>query len=309
MRVLVTGASGFIGRVLSQRLTDLGCRVIPVSRSNGTDLTAWQEVQALEPADAVCHLAGVIPRVQEISPREIYLANMIGALHVLEYCRLNGVRAMVLASSYVYGAPQYLPVDEAHPLGGQGPYARSKILAEELARAYGTDHGLSVVALRIFNAYGPGQEGDMLLPTILSQAIKGGEVVLRDPDPRRDFVYVDDIVDAFLAALRDVGAGFRCYNIASGRTVSVREVVRELEDAFGCHLPLRYTGERRSNEIMDCPGSNALIAERLRWSPATPLREGIRRTVEWWKARLTARCEASVPAGPRGMAPPGSACS
>ena len=281
MHVLITGSSGFIGRQVSSALTESGNTITRASREDGTDITNWDNVKGLGPADVVIHLAGVMGG--DGSPRETYTVNCLGTLHLLEYSRLNKVRCMVFSSSYVYGSACYLSVDEAHPLLGKGAYTRSKILAEELCRAYAAAYDLPVVALRVFNAYGPGQQGNMLIPTILSQLTTTGEVVLRDPAPRRDFVYVDDVVEAFLAAARDPVPGFRAYNVASGRSVSVVEVLREIEKAWGSSFPVRYTGERRIDEIMDSAGSNLLIAEELGWAPKVSFQEGIRRTVAWWR--------------------------
>lgn len=281
MHVLVTGASGFLGQRVCSGLIDAGNSVTPVSRKNGIDVTKWEDVQRLGPADVVCHLAGTAGKGG--SPRETYTVNWLGTLHVLEYSRIRKVRAVVVASSYIYGAARYLPVDEAHPLLGQGEYAKSKILAERLGQTYAEEYDLPVLALRVFNAYGPEQQGNMLIPTILSQLTTASEVLLRDPEPRRDFVYLDDVVEAFVLATRSLERGFRAYNVASGQSVSVKGVVREIEKAWGSSFPVRYTGERRDNEIMDSAGNNTLIADTLGWKPKVSLQEGLRRTVEWWR--------------------------
>lgn len=289
MRILITGASGFIGRHLKDALVSKGHTVISASRSSGTDITVWEDVSKLGPTDMVYHLAAL---TKGATPLEIYTLNWLGTLHVLEYARLRKVRGVIFASSYVYGRPQYLPVDEAHPILGEGGYARSKILAEGLCQAYGSESGLSIVALRLFNVYGPRQLGpEMLIPTILSQVVRGGEVILRDPTPRRDFVYVDDVVGAFVAASQDVTPGFRSYNVAAGSSISVAELVREIQDAWGFPFAVRYTRERRVNEINDSWGNNCLISHDLGWQPKVSLQDGIRRTVAWWKSKQNGALE------------------
>lgn len=261
--------------------------MVIADRRSGVDVTRWDDVQRLEKVEAVCHLAGL--GGNEIGREEAQTVNWLGTLNLLEYCRTKGVGMLVFASSYVYGPPRFLPVDEKHPLLGRGHYTQSKIQAEELCRRYALAHGLKAIMLRVFNAYGPGQRGRMLIPSILSQVVSQGEVVLRDPRPRRDFVYVDDVVQAFVLASRCAHSGFRAYNVASGKSISVEEVVRIVEDVWRRPLRVKYIGQERENEVMDSKGSNILIGEELGWEPTVPFREGIRRTLEWWDAHDTRR--------------------
>lgn len=283
MKVLVTGGTGFIGRKLTTALAEAGNSVTSVSRNEGTDVTKWGDVQKLGSADIVFHLAGSLGR--GVEPREHYHANWVGTLNLLEYSRVHKVRLFVFASSYVYGIPEYLPVDENHPIGGKGAYATSKILSEDLCRGYSEEFGLPVLALRLFNPYGPFQCGNLLIPTLLSQLSLGKEAVLKDPKPKRDFVFIDDVVEAFVLASQHTLSGFHAFNIATGTSISVEELVEAIREAWGSPTSVRFTGEERAHEIMDCPGSADLISQQLGWQPRVVFNEGICRTVEWWKNR------------------------
>ena len=283
MKVLITGGSGFIGRHLSAVLINAGYSVNSVNRKQGTDVTQWTNVQKLEPVDIVIHLAGSIGR--EVEPREHYYVNCVGTFNLLEYSRLHKIRSFIFASSYVYGTPEYLPVDESHPTGGKGMYVASKLMAEDLCLRYSKEFDLPVVALRIFNAYGPFQSGSLLIPTLLSQLRVGQEAVLKDPKPKRDFVFIDDVVDAFGLAVRHTMPGFHVYNVASGASISVKELAVEIQKAWEGKVSISFTGEERDHEIQDSQGSAELITQQLGWWPRVSLSEGIRRTVEWWKHR------------------------
>jgi len=162
-------------------------------------------------------------------------------------------------------------------------YAKSKILAEELCKAYAHEFGLSIVSLRVFNAYGPNQHGQFLIPTILSQIVEGKEVVLHDPEPKRDFVYIDDLVGAFLLAANYGELGFSSFNVATGVSISVHDLVQKIFEYWGGAIPIRYIGKRRTSEIMDCRGCTDHIFETLGWTSKVSIEEGLQRTVKWWK--------------------------
>ena len=203
MNVLVTGSAGFIGRHLTKELELAGACVIGCDMVNGWDLTDRDVFKKIESADMVFHLAAraSVPLSWK-DPKETARINVQGTENILEYCRINDVTKLVFPSTYVYGIPEYLPVDEKHPINPSNPYAQSKLDGEALCSEYSKEQGISCTILRPFNIFGPGQNMDFLIPTIISQ-LKKGIVQLADPEPKRDLLYLKDAVRAFMASNLD----------------------------------------------------------------------------------------------------------
>ena len=284
-RVLVTGGGGFLGRPLCEKLRDSGKEVLSLDRRSGMDITDWDHLCGIEPCDTVYHLAAVTGVDTAMSqPRDAYVTNVLGTLNVLEYCRLQKARRLVFASTYVYGRPRYLPVDEDHPVNPGNLYAQSKVIGETLCRQYYEDFGISVVILRIFNPYGPGQQGNFLIPTILNQLQRQGQVVLRDPTPRRDFIFVQDVVDAFVKAGDYVGSEFAMFNVSSGKSYSVAEIIGKIRKIDDRPFDVVYTGPTRPFEIADCVGGVERSRSALAWGAKIDIDSGLRRTLQAWKS-------------------------
>ena len=289
-RILVTGSSGFIGSRLCLKLKESGAEVLTLTGKEGgrADIRDWGSVaeagKTLQPLDIVYHLAAItyVPYALE-HPRETYEVNLLGTLNILELCRLHQIEKLIFSSSYVYGLPHYLPIDEEPELRPANPYARSKTMGEDLCRAFCTDFGLKCVILRPFNIYGEGQRDDFLIPSILKQ-IATGTVELSDPEPKRDFLYVDDAVEAFIKAGEYKGAGCEVFNIGSGSSYSVREIVGIIVDAWGKPTDVKYKNLRRKNEIMDVVADIRKAAGKLDWRPEIGIQTGIKRYVGWYKS-------------------------
>lgn len=280
----VTGSSGFIGSHLVHALKKLNIKILEISRSvNSTDITNWEQVENLQPQDLVYHLAG-ITNIREAfaNPRHVYLTNYIGTLNILEWCRIHDIKKMVFVSTFVYGIPEYLPIDEKHPVNPNNPYSQSKLLSEKLCEGYCRDYGLNVVILRLFNIYGPGQKGDFLIPRILCQ-LAGGEVVLGNPVPKRDFLYLDDVVEALLATSRSSISGFNVINIGSGRSYSVEEIANMLVGIYfeqtGKNVLIKYMKDKRRGEIADTAANIEKAKNILKWRPEVDINTGLRLTL------------------------------
>lgn len=275
-RILVTGSEGFVGQRLLVLLKQSGYAVATADLRQGFDVTNWEQLQTLMPFDTAVHLAAkvFVPAAYR-HPRNFYHANVVGTLNMLELCRLNGAK-LIFASSYVYGSPRYLPIDEGHPLQSVNPYSESKIMGERLCSRYHTDFGLRVVILRPFNIFGPAQNDAFLIPNILKQLEEKGSVRLKDPAPRRDFVYVDDVAEAFLAAIRFEDSPFEIFNIGSGTSFSVQEIAEEIiHQAGASDAVLAFSHEQRHAEIQDCLAEISKAKKILQWHPRTDIRDGI----------------------------------
>lgn len=273
MKTVVTGSSGFVGKRLVERLRSAGHEVIPLDIAEGIDLTCREQVADIPAFDCAFHLAArtFVPDAFK-NPYDFYFSNVVSTLNMLELCRKHKAK-FVYTSSYVYGPPQYLPIDEQHPVVSHNPYAQSKLIGEDLCRAYWRDFSVSSCILRPFNIYGPGQKGDFLIPSIIQQARKG-RIVLKDPRPRRDFIYVDDVVSAYLACMQYSSAGVEVFNIGSGESIPVTEVSRTIAKQFSA-VEVVFTGEQRPNEVLDTVADITKARNLLNWNPEVFFKKGI----------------------------------
>lgn len=273
-RVWITGSHGFIGRRLVARACSEPWSLGEAGGSKTTDITDWSRLQSVPPFDVAIHLAGrtFVPG-SFADPREYYRVNVQGTLNVLELCRQHKAR-LVFISAYCYGVPQYLPIDEQHPARATNPYTQSKLLGEELCRAYHRDFGVNSTILRLFNTYGPGQSGDFLIPSILRQ-LATGRIQLQDPAPKRDFVHVDDVVEACIRAASLTNPGVDCFNIGSGTSVTVQQLVELIVACSGQPVTVEFTGAKRAGEIPDSRCDIRQARERLGWEPKIRLEDGV----------------------------------
>jgi len=267
--VLVTGAGGFIGSHLAERLAGEGARVRAFVRYNSRsdpgllrvvapetssalevvmgDLKDPESVRrAVAGSEVVFHLAALVGIPYSYhAPLDYVQTNVLGTAHLLAAAREAGVRRLVQTStSEVYGTAQYAPIDERHPLAGQSPYAASKIAADKLAEAYHRSFDLPVATIRPFNTYGPRQSARAVLPTIITQALAGEHIKLGALHPTRDLTYITDIVEAFLAVGAHERAVGEVFNVGTGREVTVEQLVEVVGRAVGKRLRIEVEAER-----------------------------------------------------------------
>lgn len=275
-RALVTGSGGFVGRRLMERLKKEGVAAKGVSLEEGFDVRDWKKLSSVKDFDVLYHLAAVtyVPRALK-EPRETYEVNVMGTANVLELCRLSDAK-IIYTSSYVYGHPQYLPIDENHPTNPINPYNRSKLIGEQLCRAYHEDYGVPVIILRPFNLYGIGQGDDFLIPSILKQLYAKKKIELKDPTPKRDFLYVDDMIDAYLKA-SEYGGDYGVFNLGCGKSHSVKYVVDKIVDISQKKVEVTYSGERRRGEVMNTVADVRKAKGELGWAPTVDVDEGLRK--------------------------------
>ena len=274
--ILVTGATGFLGRHLVEALEVRGHEVRPHSSSQG-DIAHCR--LPIEGAHHVFHLAAksFVPE-SWANPQGFYDVNVMGTVNVLEHCRRHRT-PLTLISSYVYGHPRCLPVSEDHPLAAINPYAHTKILAEDLARFYELYYGVRAVIVRPFNLYGPGQSPLFLIPNIVKQTLDPSASVIRVKDlrPRRDYLYVTDAVELLLATLKEEVKGV--YNLGSGESFSVGDVAELARRAAGTDKPIVSDDQPRPQEVMDVRADISRAAAELGWRPSTSLASGISKVV------------------------------
>lgn len=280
--VLVTGSDGFIGRHLIRKLRDRGVAVEEFDITKGKDAADFKSFESLRKVDAVVHLAArtFVPDAFE-NPARIYRENIGGTLNVLEYCRMNSIKKIVYASSYVYGRPERLPIDENHTAGIQNPYGRSKLIGEALCKGYYEDYGIVPVIFRPFNIYGPGQGKAFLIPSLISQCLSDSDtIIVKDLLPRRDYIYIDDVTEAYVYAILDYNCTSpEIFNIGSGTSYSVQEIINKLQTITATDKKIISEGQQRKNEIPDCTADTDKIKKIFGWTPKYDIDEGLRMTV------------------------------
>jgi nucleoside-diphosphate-sugar epimerase len=278
---IVTGAAGFIGRALCERLQSGGMSLRGLARNDG-DVADYRTWDVLPPAKVLIHLAGrsYVPDSWTDSAGFLQ-SNVLGTENALAYCRRHGTR-MVYISAYLYGIPESLPIAESHPVRPNNPYALSKHLAEQLCGFAGQYQGVPVVVMRLFNVFGPGQRPEFLVPEIISQIRLGKEIRVRDLAPRRDYIYLDDVVGSIVRAI-SVSDGVHVVNIGSGVSLSVGEIIEQIQQVAGTHLPVIASQQQRPQEIPDVRADISHARQLLGWAPRFSFLRGVQQLLSMEK--------------------------
>lgn len=277
-RIVVTGSSGFIGKKLISDLEKKGAKVIKIDLKRDMDLSKLEHAKKINKFDMVYHLAAKTYVPDSYSaPLPFYNNNILCTLNILELCRLYNAK-MIYSSSYVYGQPKYLPIDEHHPICGYNPYSQTKIICEQICEGYNRDYNVPVTILRSSNCYGKGQNKNFLIPKIIFQA-KKGKIQLRDPRPKRDFIYIDDLVTAFIKAGLNMDSNLDIFNIGYGKSYSVKEILKFVIDNFPNKIEVVFTETDRRIEVMDTVYNINKAKQKLDWIPKIGLKEGLKRII------------------------------
>lgn len=312
---LVTGAAGFIGSHLTERLLHEGARVKALVRYNSSQSDGWLRkvperfrsrlelvygdvcdaeriADVTRGCDVVFHLAALISIPYSYEAPEAFVeTNVGGTLNVLLAARrFGGVRVIQTSTSEVYGTPRTVPITEDHPLQAQSPYAATKIAADQLALSFHRTYGLPVTVLRPFNTYGPRQSTRAVLPTILTQLLAGsGEVRLGALWPRRDLTFVSDTVDGFIKAAEYDAAVGETIQLGTGRDISVGELVELAARMLGVEAKVECDDSRirpAQSEVQRLLSDPSVAARLLSWRPSVPLEAGLGRTAKWLRSNL-----------------------
>jgi len=314
-KVLVTGADGFIGSHLTEKLAEMGAVVTAFVQYNSFNSWGWIDTldrgvqkelevytgdireydsisKAVNGKEVVFHLAALIAIPYSYqSPSAYVRTNVEGTLNVMEACRVYNTEKVVHTStSEVYGTAQYVPIDEKHPLQGQSPYSASKIGADKMAESYYRSFNLPVATIRPFNTYGPRQSARAIIPAIISQILAGHKTIkLGSLTPTRDLNYVKDTVNGFIRMAEVDQSTGRTINVGSNREISIGDLAQKIISLTGRNVSIEYDESRLRPEKSEvnrlwCDNSKAL--EILGWKPEYTLESGLMETIEWIKNNL-----------------------
>jgi dTDP-glucose 4,6-dehydratase len=310
--VAVTGAGGFIGSHLAERLVREGARVRAMVHYNALGTWGWLDrsplagemevvagdiadrdsVRALaEGTDVLFHLGALIAIPYSYrAPGSYVRANVEGTMNVLQAAREVGcARVVHTSTSEVYGTARYVPIDEEHPLQGQSPYSATKIGADKLAEAFHLSFEVPVVTVRPFNTFGPRQSARAVIPTIITQCLAGETVRLGSLHPTRDLNFVSNTVDGFVLAGSTPGVEGRTINLGTGREISVGDLARLIAERVGRPVRVEADPDRvrpGASEVERLLASNRLARELLGWEPRVSLEEGLEQTIAWMRENL-----------------------
>lgn len=311
-KVLVTGAGGFIGSHLAERLVSEGASVRALVHYNALGKAGWLDGSAVRDqmeivggditdrdsvagvvkgVDVVFHLAALIAIPYSYrAPASYVQANVVGTLNVLQAALAHGVSRLVHTStSEVYGTAQIVPIAETHPLVGQSPYSASKIGADKMAESFHRSFALPVATIRPFNTFGPRQSMRAVIPTIIAQALAGKQIRLGKVDVTRDFNFVANTVDGFLAVAACDAAIGKVVNIGSGGEITIDEVVRMVAEITGSEIEVETDAARlrpEASEVERLWADTTQARQLFGYAPRRTLRQGLEETVAWMRANL-----------------------
>jgi len=313
--ILVTGADGFIGSHLTERLVELGYSVRAMVQYNSFNSWGWLDHSAkhirdnldvfagdirdphgvktaMQGCDWVLHLAALIAIPYSYHSPDTYVdTNLKGTLNILQAAReLGTARVVHTSTSEVYGTARYVPIDEEHPLQGQSPYSATKIAADQMAAAFHASFGVPVSIIRPFNTYGPRQSARAVIPTVITQIANGKrQIKLGALHPTRDFNFVRDTVEGFIAMANSETAIGQVINIGSNFEVSIGDTVKYIAEVMGKEIEI-LTDETRlrpqKSEVERLWANNSKARELLGWQPAyggiDGFKRGLLETVQWF---------------------------
>jgi len=312
IKVLVTGADGFIGSHLTELLLEKGYKVKALVYYNSFNNWGWLDDfpahsnleivtgdirdphfvrQIMAGTQIVFHLAALIAIPYSYHAPDSYVdTNIKGTLNVCQAAReLGGIRVLSTSTSEVYGTAQYVPIDEKHPKQPQSPYSATKIAADAMALSFYNSFELPVTVVRPFNTYGPRQSARAIIPTIITQISNGArQIKIGDLTPTRDFNYVKDICAGFLAIAQSDNTIGKEINIASNSEISMAGMLNLIKDIMKCDVEIISDEQRKrplKSEVFRLWGDNTLITTLTGWQPKDTLDTGLRETIEWFSMR------------------------
>ncbi len=313
MKVLVTGAGGFIGSHLCEALIEKGYGVRAFVRYNSRNFWGWIEnspykskievvtgdirdydsvKDAIKGVDIIFHLAALIGiPYSYVSPLAYIKTNIEGTYNVLQAAReLNAKKVIHTSTSEVYGTAQFIPITEGHPINPQSPYSATKASADFLALSFYRSFDLPVTIIRPFNTYGPRQSARAVIPTIITQILSGKrKIKIGSLHPTRDLTYVEDTVRGFIAVTESEKSIGEVINIGMDFEISIRDLAKLISKLMNAEIKVEIEKERQrpeKSEVERLWADTKKAKSLLEWSPKYTLKQGLKETIEWFKVNL-----------------------
>jgi len=311
MKVLITGADGFIGSHLTELLLKEDYDVTALVQYNSFNDLGWLERVSREnnkrlniisgdirdpffcnnltkDAEIVFHLAALIAiPFSYLAPESYFETNVKGTLNICDSCLKNDAQRLIVTStSEVYGSAEYVPIDENHPLNAQSPYSASKIAADAIATSFFNSFDLPVTIARPFNTYGPRQSARAIIPNVISQILSDKEVLkVGDISPTRDFTFVQDTCRAFLEIAKSKKTIGETINIGTNNEISINDLITSIKDVTGSNIQIKQEKKRKrpkNSEVFRLVCDSTKLKKLTGFNPNTNLKDGLIETVEWF---------------------------
>lgn len=270
--ILLTGSKGFVGSYTVKKLIKKDIKFIEFDK----DITVFDNFNEYKNygISRVLHIAGktVVPESWEV-PAKYYYNNTYGTLNILEFCRERKI-PLTYVSAYIYGIPDKIPITEKTKPNPNNPYAHSKHMAEQLCEFYSSVFDMTVTITRLFNVYGKGQSENFIIPFIVNQVLHTDIIAVKDLKPKRDYVYIDDVVNALISTFT-YNKKFSVFNVASGKTHSVKEIIDISQNIAGTNKEIRCENVVRKNEIDNIEVDISHTIKELDWYPTTNIKQGL----------------------------------
>ena len=309
-KILITGATGFVGSHLAELCVKKGFEVIAFDRYNPNYNLGWLEkskykddinfvfgdirdydsvLKTMKGCKIVFHLAALIGiPYSYLSPQAYLKTNVEGTYNILESSKhLDIEQTIITSTSEVYGTAKYIPIDEKHPISAQSPYSASKISADQLAISYYNSFQLPIKIIRPFNVYGPRQSSRAVIPSIIIQALNNKkEIKLGNVEPTRDFTYVTDTCNAFLDILKIKNLFGNTLNVGSNNEYSIENIAKKILVKLNSKANIKKEVQRTrsiKSEVVRLVCDNSKFLKYTQWKPKIKIEKGLDRTINWFR--------------------------
>ena len=308
-KILITGATGFIGSHLAEMCVEKGFNVVAFDRYNPNNNWGWLEnskynkdmrivlgdirdydsvFKSVKGCNKIFHLAALVGiPYSYLSPIAYIKTNLEGTYNVVESAKKFDIDQIIITStSETYGSAKYIPIDEKHDLVGQSPYAASKIAADQLALSYHFSYNLPIKIVKPFNTFGPRQSLRAIIPTIISQALYNDKITLGNTSPSRDFLYVEDTCRSFLEISKSKKLLGEVINVGTKTEISIEKLTKKILKIMDLSLEIKKEKTRsrpKKSEVDRLCCDNKKIIKLTKWKPNYSLDEGLRKTIDWFK--------------------------